>query len=125
LGKAFDFRADILLLLGGVVVLFTLFLAPTALRLELGRKAKGILLTVAGVVITYGIALTVVPKVWTPFAGKFTMPKIGWVGVFGVAIAFDVTAAVLAFFVLRRMRVPVAREVPGLAPQPVVPWYKA
>jgi OFA family oxalate/formate antiporter-like MFS transporter len=119
LGKAFDFRADILLLLGGVVVLFTLFLAPTALRLELGRTTKSILLTVAGALILYGIALTVVPKVWTPFAGKFTMPKIGWVGVFGVAIAFDLIAAVLAFFVLRRMKVPVAREVP-VAPTPPV-----
>ncbi|HYN14998.1 MAG TPA: hypothetical protein VES66_04320, partial [Terriglobales bacterium] len=60
-----------------------------------------------------------------PFAGKFTMPKIGWVGVFGIAIAFDVIAAVLAFFVLRRMKVPVAREVP-FAPTPtVVPGYTA
>jgi len=117
LGKAFDFRADILLLLGGLMVLFTLFLAPTALGLELGRTAKSILLTVAGVLIAYGIALTVVPKVWTPFASKFTMPKIGWVGVFGVAIAFDLIAAVLAFFVLRRMKVPTAREVP-FAPRP-------
>jgi len=110
LGKAFDFRADILLLLGGVVVLFTLFLAPTALRLQLGRTAKSILLTVAGALILYGIALTVVRTIWTPFAAKFTMPKIGWVGVFGIAIAFDLIAAVLAFFVLRRMKVPTARE---------------
>jgi hypothetical protein len=91
-------------------VLFTLFLAPTALRLELGRTTKSILLTVAGALIAYGIALTVVPKVWTPFAGRFTMPKIGWVGVFGVAIAFDLIAAVLAFFVLRRMKVPAASD---------------
>jgi OFA family oxalate/formate antiporter-like MFS transporter len=125
-GKAFDFRADILLLLGGALVLFALFLAPTALRLELGRMTKGIVLAVAGVLITYGIALTVVPKVWTPFAGKFTMPKIGWAGVFGIAIVFDLTAAVLAFFVLRRMKVPVGREAVGLAPQPAVaPGYKA
>jgi uncharacterized membrane protein (UPF0136 family) len=99
-------------------VLFALFLAPTALRLELGRKTKSIVLAVAGALLTYGIFLTVVPKVWTPFAGKFTMPKIGWVGVFGIAIAFDLTAAVLAFFVLRRMKVPTARVVPALAPQP-------
>jgi len=124
-GKAFDFRADILLLLGGVVVLFALFVAPTALRLELGRTAKGILLAVAGALVTYGIALTVVPKVWTPFATKFILPKIGWVGVFRIAIAFDVIAAVLAFFVLRRMRVPTAGEVPSLAPQPAtVPGFK-
>jgi len=124
LGKAFDFRADILLLLGGVLVLFTLFLAPTALRLELGRTTRSILLTVAGVLILYGIALTVVPKVWTPFAGKFTMPKIGWVGVFGVAIAFDLIAATLAFFVLRRMKVPTTREVP-VAPTPVFARHTA
>ena len=54
------------------------------------------------------------------------MPKVGWAGVFGIAIAFDLTAAVLAFFVLRRMKVPAAREVPALVPQPtVVPGYKA
>src|SRR6266849_1167662 len=125
-GKAFDFRADFLLVLGGLLVLFALFVAPTALRLELGRNTKAILLAVAGALVTYGIVLTVVPKVWTPFAGKFTMPKIGWVGVFGIAIVFDLTAAVLAFFVLRRMKVPVAREAVGLAPQPAVaPGYKA
>src|SRR5207244_3994648 len=37
-GKAFDFRADILLVIGGALVLFALFLAPTALKLDLGRK---------------------------------------------------------------------------------------
>jgi OFA family oxalate/formate antiporter-like MFS transporter len=116
-GKAFDFRADILLLLGAALVFFALFLAPTALHMELGRKAKGIVLAVAGALITYGIALTVVPNVWTPFAGTFAMPKIGWAGVFGIAIAFDLAAAVLAFFVLRRMQVPVAREVVDIAPQ--------
>src|SRR5216684_883724 len=124
-GRAFDFRADILLLLGGALVLFALFLAPTALSLELGRKTKSIVLAVAGALVTYGIVLTVVPKVWTPFGARFTLPKIGWVGVFGIAIAFDLTAAVLAFFVLRRMKVPVSREAVGLAPQPaVVPGYK-
>jgi hypothetical protein len=80
---------------------------------------------VAGALITYGIALTVVPKIWTPFAGKFIMPKIGWVGVFRIAIAFDLTAAVLAFFVLRRMKVPVSREALALAPTTAVaPGYK-
>jgi MFS family permease len=112
LGKAFDFRADILLLLGGVVVLFTLFLAPTVFRLQLGRMTRSILLIVAGVLVTYGIVLTVIPKVWTPFAAKFMMPKIGWVGIFGIAITFDAIAAVLAFFVLRRMKVPTVREEP-------------
>jgi OFA family oxalate/formate antiporter-like MFS transporter len=105
-GKAFDFRADILLVLGGVLVLFTLFLAPSVFRLELGRTAKTVLLMVSGALITYGLVLTVLPKVWTPFAAKFTLPKTGWAGVYTVAIAFDLLAAVLAFFVLRRMKVP-------------------
>ena len=67
--------------------------------------------------IIYGIILTVVPTVWTPFAAKFTMPNTGWRGVFRVAIFFDAIAAVLAFFVLRRMKAPIHREVPGVAPQ--------
>src|SRR5713226_1600126 len=118
-GKAFDFRADILLLLGGVLVIFAVFLAPTVLGLQLGRSAKAVLLAVAGALITYGIILTVVPTVWTPFHAKFMLPKTGWQGVFRFAIAFDVAAAVLAFFVLRRMKAPVPREVssaPQLAP---------
>ena len=106
-GRAFDFRADILLVLGGALVLFALFLAPSVFRLQLGRTAKGIVLAVAGALVIYGIMLTVFPKVWTPFAAKFTLPKAGWAGVFAVAIAFDVIAAALAFFVLRRMKVPV------------------
>jgi OFA family oxalate/formate antiporter-like MFS transporter len=104
-GRVFDFRADVLLLLGGILVVFALFLAPTVFRMNLG-PAKAILLVVAGALITYGIILTVVPAVWTPFAARFAMPKVGWGGVFKVAIAFDLIAAVLAFFVLRRMRAP-------------------
>src|SRR5580704_4943774 len=105
-GKAFDFRADIMLLLGGLMVLFSVFVLPTVLRMELGRTARIAMLSVAGILITYGIILTVVPTAWTPFAAKFTLPKTGWAGVFRVAIVFDVTAAVLAFFVLRRMKAP-------------------
>jgi MFS family permease len=105
-GKAFDFRADILLLLGGILVVFTLFLAPTVLKMELG-PAKAILLLVASALVAYGLVLTVIPTVWTPFAAKFTVPQVGWSGVFKVAIAFDVIAAVLAFFVLRKMKAPV------------------
>jgi MFS transporter, OFA family, oxalate/formate antiporter len=115
-GKAFDFRADILLLLGGVLVIFAVFLAPTALRLQLGRNTTAMLLAVAGVLITYGIILTVVPTVWTPFHAKFVMPKTGWQGVFRVAIVFDLAAALLAFFVLRRMKAPVPRQL-SVAPQ--------
>jgi len=116
-GKAFDFRADILLLLGGVLVLFAVFVAPALLHMQLGRNAKVALLAVAGVLITYGIILTVVPTIWTPFAAKFTMPNTGWKGVFRVAIVFDAIAAVLAFFVLRRMKAPVHADANGGSPQ--------
>jgi OFA family oxalate/formate antiporter-like MFS transporter len=119
-GKAFDFRADILLVLGGLAVIFALFIAPTVLQIQLGRAAKGALIALSGVLVTYGIVLTVVPRVWTPFAAKFTLPKVGWAGVFAVAIAFDIIAATLAFFVLRRMKVPAGREATPLAPQPAV-----
>jgi OFA family oxalate/formate antiporter-like MFS transporter len=124
-GKAFDFRADILLLLGGAFVLFALFLAPTVLRLDLSRRARGILLAAAALLVTYGIALTVVPKVWTPFAAKFALPKVGWAGVFGIAIAFDAIAATLSFFVLRRMRLPSIELTQIRTPAPAaVPAYK-
>jgi OFA family oxalate/formate antiporter-like MFS transporter len=110
-GKAFDFRADIMLLLGGLLVLYAVFLAPTVLRMQLSPAAKTTLLTVAGVIVTYGILLTVVPKVWTPFAAKWTLPKVGWFGVFTIAIVFDSIAAILAFFVLRKMKAPASVEV--------------
>src|SRR5438270_8160179 len=58
-GKAFDFRADILLLIGGVLVIFALFLAPTVFRLELGRTLRTILLTIAGALVPSGNILTV------------------------------------------------------------------
>jgi OFA family oxalate/formate antiporter-like MFS transporter len=116
-GKAFDFRADILLLLGGVFIIFAVFLAPTVLRIHLGRNAKAALLSVAGVLIVYGIILTVVPTVWTPFAAKWTLPNTGWKGVFRVAIFFDAIAAILAFFVLRRMKAPVKQDLPAAEPQ--------
>lgn len=115
-GKAFDFRADILLVLGGLLVVFVLFLAPAGLHLHLGRNGKASLLSVGAVLITYGIILTVVPHAWTPFHAKFTLPKTGWQGVFRVAIIFDLLAAGLAFFVLRRMKAPVKSEVSPEAP---------
>src|SRR5260370_36496743 len=74
-GKAFDFRADILLLVGGGVLLFALFLAPTVLHLAVTRRTREILLGIAAVLVTYGIALTVMPKVWTPFPPHFSCPK--------------------------------------------------
>ncbi len=49
-GKAFDFRADILLLSGALLVVFALFLAPTVFQINLGA-AKGILLVVAGALV--------------------------------------------------------------------------
>jgi len=105
--RTFDFRSDILLLVGAAIIVFTVFLAPTVLRIKLGRTARTALLTVAAVLVTYGIVVTVLPKqVWTPFSASFVMPQIGWKGVFTVAIAFDLIAAVLAFFVLRKMKAP-------------------
>jgi len=105
-GKAFDFRADILLLLGVVLVIFSMFIAPTVLRIQLGRAAKSVLLGVAGIAIVYGLLLTVLRDIWTPFAAKFAVPNIGWKGVFSIAIAFDFLGAILAFFVLRKMKAP-------------------
>jgi MFS transporter, OFA family, oxalate/formate antiporter len=116
-GKAFDFRADILLLLGGALVVYAVFVGPTLLRMSLGRNAKAVVLSAAGVLIAYGIILTVVPTVWTPFHAKFMMPHTGWKGVFRVAIVFDFCAAFLAFFVLRRMKAPVKGELPAAAPE--------
>jgi OFA family oxalate/formate antiporter-like MFS transporter len=109
-GKAFDFRADILLLLGGVLAVFAHFVAPTVLRMRLSKRMHDTLFMIGLFIVAYGIFLTVVPSAWTPFAAKFTLPKMGWAGVFSVAIVFDLTAAALAFFVLRRMKVPAAPE---------------
>ena len=108
-GKAFDFRADVLLLIGGLLALFTHFIAPTVLRLEFSRRTRNTLFGIGLAFVAYGILLTVVPHVWTPFTLHFSLPKIGWVGVFSMAIGFDVVAAVLAVFVLRRMKVPSPR----------------
>jgi len=94
----------------------SVFLAPTVLRMQLSRIAKSTLLGVAGAFVTYGIILTVLPNLWSPFAAKFTMPKVGWFGVFTVAIVCDAVAAVLAFFVLRRMKAPARVDVPEVAP---------
>jgi hypothetical protein len=122
-GRVFDFRADILLLLGGAFLMFALFLAPVVFRLELALMTKGALLLIAAVLVTYGIIVTVLPNIWTPFHARFTMPQIGWKGVFSIAIAFDLIAALLAFFVLKRLKAPQLAgaeveakvEVPGAA----------
>jgi MFS transporter, OFA family, oxalate/formate antiporter len=110
MGKGFDFRADVLLLVGGALAFFAHFLAPTVLRIPLRRKTHDILFGIGLAVVAYGVVLTVIPTLWTPFAARFTLPKIGWSGVFAVAIVFDVMAAALALFVLRQMKLPVIVE---------------
>src|SRR5947209_7362496 len=87
-GKAFDFRADILLAIGGALAVFAHFIAPTVMRAPLKKKTHDALFTVGLAIVAYGIVLTVVPGLWTPFAARFTMPKLGWAGVFAIAIVF-------------------------------------
>src|SRR5262249_38019873 len=60
-GRVFDFQADILLFLGGAIVFFTLFLAPTLFRIRLGPAVKSVLLAIAAVLVTWGIIVTVLP----------------------------------------------------------------
>jgi MFS transporter, OFA family, oxalate/formate antiporter len=119
-GKAFDFRADLFLLLGGGLAVFAHFVGPVVLRLPISRKLHNTLLYIGLFLVTYGIVLTVVPAAWTPFAAKFTLPKIGWVGVFTIAIVFDAVAATLAWFVLRRMKLPSHVPHVSYAPHPKV-----
>ena len=125
-GKAFDFRADILLLVGGALALFAHFVAPTMLKVRPSKRAHDLLFSIGLVIVAAGICLTVVPKAFPSFAARFTMPKIGWTGVFAIAIVFDVSAAVLSYFVLRRMKVPNPSDLPVFAeaPPPVVPVLK-
>jgi OFA family oxalate/formate antiporter-like MFS transporter len=113
-GKAFDFRADVLLLVGGALALFAHFLAPTVLRMPLKKKTHDALFVTGLGIVAWGIILTVVPGLWAPFSARFLMPKVGWAGVFAIAIIFDLSAAFLAFFVLRRMKVP--SVAPAAAP---------
>jgi len=119
-GKAFDFRADILLAVGGALALFAHFIGPTVLRLHLTRKLHDTLFYIGLAIVAYGVFLTVVPTAWTPFAAKFALPRIGWAGVFSIAIVFDFAAAAIAFFGLRRMSVPamLPSTKPAAAPEP-------
>lgn len=105
-GTAFDFRADIMLLLGGIILLFAVFLAPTVFRLNLSKVMRATLIVVAAAIVVYALLLTVVKGVWSPFHANLTVPKVGWIGVFGVTIVFDLIAAGLAFFVLKRLKAP-------------------
>ena len=110
-GKAFDFRADILLLLGGALVMYCVFLAPTVFHTKVSGGLKAGLLMAAGILVAYGAILTVNPgKIWTPFTASWAVPKIGWIGVFMITIVFDFLAAILAFFVLRRMKAPAVED---------------
>jgi len=115
-GRAFDFRADIMLLIGGLIVFFTLFLAPSVLHFNLTPSGTRGLNIVSGILIVWGLALTVVPTVWTPFEARITVPNVGWYGVFAVAAVFDVCAALIAFFGLRRMQVPMGGEEEVVSP---------
>jgi OFA family oxalate/formate antiporter-like MFS transporter len=110
-GKAFDFRADVLLLLGGALAFFAHFLAPIAFGRPLRKKSHDLLFGVGMALVVYGIALTVVPGIWTPFAARLTLPRIGWPGVFAVAIGFDLLAAAMAFLVLRNMKLPAQERI--------------
>jgi MFS family permease len=112
-GTAFDFRADVLLLIGALLIFFTMFLGPTVLRIALTTAARGVLFTIAGVFLVLGLYLTVTDIGWLPKL-SVTVPNVGWAGVFAVAVVFDWTAAILAFFVLRRMAVPAGGERPSV-----------
>src|SRR5258708_1856051 len=60
-GRTFDFRADILLVVGALLVMFTVFLAPTVFHVKLNGAAQATLLSIAAVLVTYGIVGTVRP----------------------------------------------------------------
>ncbi len=111
LGTAFDFRADILLLVGAVLVFFTMFFGPKVLGLDLRGSRRTLLFVVAGAFLILGIVLTITDISWLPKL-TVTAPNIGWGGVFAIAVVFDWTGAILAFFVLRRMAVPAGGERP-------------
>jgi OFA family oxalate/formate antiporter-like MFS transporter len=119
-GKAFDFRADVLLAVGGALAVFAHFVGPTVMRLRMSRRMHDTLFYIGLTIVAYGVFLTVVPTAWTPFSAKFALPRIGWAGVFSVAIVFDAAAAAIAYFGLRRMRVPALIEpAPVAAPAAV------
>jgi MFS family permease len=107
-GKAFDFRADILLLIGGAIMVFVVFLAPTVLQLTLSKATKTLLSSISIAIVVFALILTVMRNFSTgPFQARWTVPNIGWAGVFGISIVFDLVAAGLAIFVLKRMKAPV------------------
>src|SRR6185503_18049944 len=111
-GKAFDLRADVLLFIGGALAVFAHFVGPTLLKLHISRRLHDTLFYIGLTIVAFGIFITVVPHAWPAFAVKMTMPKVGWSGVFTIAIFFDLAAAVLSYFVLRKMKVPVLPPAP-------------
>jgi len=122
-GKAFNFRADILLILGGALACFTMFLGPRLLRINLGA-AKNVLLGLSFALVGGGILLALLPTLASFFSVVITMPNIGWIGVYTFAIAFDAMGALLAFFVLKRMKVPAKEDaVAALRQQATVPAH--
>ena len=62
----------------------------------------------------YGLVLTVTDMPM-PFSAKIVFPKIGWSGVFSIAIVFDLISAVLALFVLKPLRKRWLAKRPGEA----------
>ena len=117
-GSAFDFRADVLLLIGGLLVVYTLYLSPIVLRRAIAPTVRRALFVVGGVVILYGLAVTVWPTQLPPTGAlSFKVPAIGYQGVLAIAAVFDVVASVLAYFVLRRMKIPAGGERPSVATQ--------
>lgn len=109
-GTAFDFGADALLVVGGIILLYAIFIAPTVLHQQLSRGAQTVLYAVGGAIILGGLALTVFPGAATPL--RMVVPNVGWSGVFSVAIVFDLIAAGLAYFVLRRVPIPAGGQRP-------------
>jgi hypothetical protein len=97
---------------------FAHFLGPAVLHLRITRKVHDTLFYIGMAFVVYGIFLTVVPAAWTPFSARFTLPKVGWAGVFAVAIFFDLAASALAFFVLRKMKLPEHLPEMSYAPHP-------
>jgi OFA family oxalate/formate antiporter-like MFS transporter len=119
-GKAFDFRADIMLLVGGLITLFVVFLGPTVFKIHFNPMVKAILSSLAAVIVVYALVVTVLPaQVKTPFQATYPVHKIGWTGVFGITIVFDVIAALLAFFVLKRLKAPELPAVQTEAAEPI------
>ena len=123
-GKAFNFRADILLLIGGVLAFSALYLLPTVFRMDLSGMAKNFMIALAFFMIGGGIVLELLPKLLSSFVVNINMPNWGWFGVYSVAIAFDALGAILAFFVLKRMKVPVKEvAVAAVAQQATAPAH--